>query len=478
MVKSYVDPAKQLARIKQREFIQKNLLPFKRPDQIYVLCFPGAENEGEEALEYFEIYKPLGIPPQNITGLEMDPEKCQRLRDLNLGLNVVCQEDIHFLEQAKTLRMEWDIISLDYTWYFQPKSMYAIDLITNDRLMSNTGVLVTNYLGRRDSSESQDLVGRFHKTSNPIPLNMFSFQNAPHEILETPGYTAKVTYGTNNTITQDLQMMVETQSNVPFNLKDNKSETISIAVQTLMSSGKFALDFSALHPWSHLSPEETLVSYLDLIHDDTQPEHETMLEDYNCAYGRSPKEKISSAFRETFMNLFLLGGLHGGIKPFDLFLYGFVHMRPYFLEAHEAYRYISNNGSPMLIDFGLFKTHENRLNRFQNYLLINQTPEQCIIRVEAHETSFERMMKRDAIVQEMVPELGRKAKMFYLESDTTHATSERIFLGSSARADSRIEIPATDYALPPPPSKVTYTQRVLNKKSRKKKKRKKKKNRR
>jgi hypothetical protein len=68
MVRSYNDPAKQKAREKLTEFIGKNLLNFRKPNQVRVVCFPGAEVEGEEALEIKEVYDSLGIPRKNIIG--------------------------------------------------------------------------------------------------------------------------------------------------------------------------------------------------------------------------------------------------------------------------------------------------------------------------------------------------------------------------------------------------------------------------
>jgi len=47
---TYNDPAKQRSREKLLEFIKKHL-SFRKPRDLRVVCFPGAEVEGEEALE-------------------------------------------------------------------------------------------------------------------------------------------------------------------------------------------------------------------------------------------------------------------------------------------------------------------------------------------------------------------------------------------------------------------------------------------
>ena len=102
MDKSYNDSIKQKSREKLKEFIARNLY-FKRPKDIRVVCFPGAEKIGEEAIEVKEIYDPLGIPRENILGLEFDKSRFERLKSANLGINLVNSLDWKFFETALLL---------------------------------------------------------------------------------------------------------------------------------------------------------------------------------------------------------------------------------------------------------------------------------------------------------------------------------------------------------------------------------------
>ena len=61
LTRTYNDPAKQLARQKLKEFIARHYSEKRRKD-LKVLCFPGAEAEGEEALEVREVYDKVIVP--------------------------------------------------------------------------------------------------------------------------------------------------------------------------------------------------------------------------------------------------------------------------------------------------------------------------------------------------------------------------------------------------------------------------------
>lgn len=169
MVKSYDDFAKQKAREKLRDFIRRNL-SFKKLSDIKVVCFPGAEEDGEEALEVKQVYDTIGIPRENIVGLECDPERADRLKKANLGIQVVIAFDYDFF---KTTEQKFDIISLDYTGHQGKKEIMALEEIVSNQILAKHGILCTNYTGKR---ESRDLkLWMLHK------LTRFISQEKPEE---------------------------------------------------------------------------------------------------------------------------------------------------------------------------------------------------------------------------------------------------------------------------------------------------------
>lgn len=149
---TYNDPIKQESREKQRNFIERNLLSFKKPKEVNVVCFPGAEIDGEEALEVKEVYDALGIPRLNIVGLEADSEKADRLRNANLGITIENKLDLDFF---KNTSKKFDIISLDYTGYRDEPKWQTIHLIAGRQLLYGNGILCTNYSARRESLKYQ-----------------------------------------------------------------------------------------------------------------------------------------------------------------------------------------------------------------------------------------------------------------------------------------------------------------------------------
>lgn len=155
MVRTYHDPVKQLAREKLREFIKKRLLSSKNPEDLRVVCFPGAEVKGEEALEVKEVYDPLGIPRQNITGLEVDAEKTERLRRANLGIHVINARDADFFKKTDG---RYDVISLDYTGQQTDAVVEALKQISGRHLLGLEGVLMTNFLGQRESEHMKKIL--------------------------------------------------------------------------------------------------------------------------------------------------------------------------------------------------------------------------------------------------------------------------------------------------------------------------------
>jgi hypothetical protein len=157
MQKSYRDPAKQLSRERLRRFIRKELCGFKKPKTLSVLCFPGAEREGEEAIEVREIYDPLGIPRCNIVGLELDRERAERLRAANLGIRVENCSDSRFFEECKG---GFDIISLDYTGYRSHNVAKTIQLIARRQLLEALSVLAVNNMAKRENRNAQDYLHR------------------------------------------------------------------------------------------------------------------------------------------------------------------------------------------------------------------------------------------------------------------------------------------------------------------------------
>lgn len=166
MTSSYNDSAKSLARDKLRYFIENH--SFAHPKRMQVVCFPGAEVDGEEALEVKEVYDRIGVQRKNIVGLERDPQRAARLRKANLGIEVVERDaDEYFLHVGSR---KFDVISLDYTGQQTVEENFSLEYIASRQLLSDTGILATEYFTGREGESMRRL----------LAMRMFNFMSGNH----------------------------------------------------------------------------------------------------------------------------------------------------------------------------------------------------------------------------------------------------------------------------------------------------------
>lgn len=153
MVKSYNDPVKQKAREKLRDYIAAHILRTKSPRNVRVVCFPGAEIEGEEGLEVLQVYDPLGIPRENIVGLERDARNAARLRKAMPDLDV---QEIDAYDFFRSERGKFDVVSLDYTGQRTWRESDITKYIAGKGILTSPGVFCTNHLVKREGMKMQE----------------------------------------------------------------------------------------------------------------------------------------------------------------------------------------------------------------------------------------------------------------------------------------------------------------------------------
>ena len=337
--KTYKDPVKALAREKVKEFISRAYPDPKRRRKLNVLCFPGAEVEGEEALEVRHIYDQLAIPRANITGLEYNTKKAKRLRQASLGIEVVCQDDISFLQQTNRT---FDIISLDYTTYFGDRQRYAIDLISAGALLGPRGVLVTNYYGARE--------GDFEKQS--LVLN---------EKLARAGLSIA------DVFKMGFDKAYELADQQQVELKDSRSRAIQTYIFESLSAGKVTLDSLILRKFyepDYIEAEEKVI---------TEAVESSKREGRVLPIGRNAIEIAARIGTTNYYNRKQVEQIAAkvitnmGFSAPIASLFVMDLMRSYVTEDHESYSYVSNTSSPMLMDIWLANnfTHHFPKNIFR-----------------------------------------------------------------------------------------------------------------
>lgn len=102
------DWAKAKSRDLVKGMIERTLLTFRKPKDISVLCFPGIDGA-----EVIQVYDALGIPRENVVGLERDPEIAEQIRANCPGIEVVNQSLEDYVTGLD--RHDFSVISLDYT---------------------------------------------------------------------------------------------------------------------------------------------------------------------------------------------------------------------------------------------------------------------------------------------------------------------------------------------------------------------------
>lgn len=343
MTKSYNDPVKGIARQGFRDFIAKYLLSFKKPQDVKVACFPGAEKDGEEALEVKQVYDALNIPRKNILGLEIDPSTAERLRKANLGIEVVCQDARDFFMNDSR---KFDIISLDYKGPQTLRETSTLECISSRQLLQDQGILSTVFLGRRESKDIQALM-------------VLRYLYGTTHLAES-GLLDQIT--AENLIEAHLDAMDKiTEKGLDAVRDGNTTETINIfaggTINYPVGIGFFSDDPEKDRIKKELEKDpkhkENIINFLMKVRkiSRARAEEEADSEDYHrihfektwqlqrgFEFTKSLIEIIPKEAAETLAKILYLDASKG-----------------YCLKDMERYSYTSNSGSPMLMDMFAFR---------------------------------------------------------------------------------------------------------------------------
>lgn len=425
MSKSYDDPVKAEARSKLRSFIERNSL--KRFEDLRVLCFPGAEVEGQEALEVKQIYDALGIPRGNITGLEIDPRRARRLKRAGLGINIVNSDAYSFFESTDQV---FDVISLDYTGPQTLRETNTLGLIAGRHVLNSRGILCTNYLGKRENTYLQHLI----KLRN-----------------QARGQVVKVKIpGTSSTsildlTTQLVDKMNQTLRDEAFqaDLDKSREDGISQEIRNIFAGGTLDLP-RPLHLWKDDGLLDAMIETTKkgILMGDFEDKINEMVERYKL-----PRDKIIELMleeREFSKGLYLRGfnyevntlacmrseGLEDITRDQAVALTWVKQdklARGYFINHQERYSYVSNSGSPMLMDLFSFKPlPEGLFSALSRITCLpeNQESSKNMGLFNPLHLPFKRFSK----------EIVRLTDHFYKATERNSSDPpKRIFLGSSAK---------------------------------------------
>ncbi len=350
MSKTYNDLAKKLWREKLKEFIAKQYSDRLVRQKLRVACFPGAEVEGEEALEVKEVYDPLGIPRANIVGLERDAACAQRLRYARLGIEVIERDASNYFLHANP--EPFHIISLDYLGQQTLDECLTLEFIASRQLLSHRGILATNYFGSREGDSMKKLlVGRILALDSPIrALESIALEEQSSEDLMAKRANE----------VESLAEKVDVER-----LRDG----ITTEIVNIFSGGTINHPIGK-HMFSEDPYKEKILTALRTELDATIEERLPLLHKVNgfsdvrnrkIQQDKHPHEQAYFRVRRAEAER----ALHSWMLPESaqalLSIISMKVQKSYLPKALERYAYTSNTGSPMISDFFAFQSLPKRL---------------------------------------------------------------------------------------------------------------------
>ena len=318
-----------------RRFYDARLRKKRFREAIRVACFPG-----HEGLEVLHVYDKLGLPRENIVGLERDPDIAQQIEDLKLGIQVENKTDAGFFEETPD---KFDIVNLDYQGIVAEDSIYAIQLLAGRPIFNDKAILGTNFLGKRETDG-----GNKYKSFSLSPELVYRQRRALEAALR----------GSGELIDLEIEAArLKERAVGQKTIRQLRSDSITIGIIYALLEGKLGIDVTEL--------ERALLDSKEISPSEEIQEFKLFLEQFDS--GKTIREKydlIKGKKSNSLINRFM-AMLTGHIRNLG-FQYkipalfknpesvaGYV-MMPY---SHSFYaaeisrgRYISDKGSAMLYD--------------------------------------------------------------------------------------------------------------------------------
>lgn len=140
------DWAKSKSREVSRDMISRCLLPIVPAARLKVLCLPGRDLE-----ELHEVYDPIGIKRENITGIELLENIADEIEAQKSGIKLIRKSIEQYAEENQ--HFDFNVVSIDYT---NPISNSQIATLARIMQYNPNNHVVIHHanLGKRDSRSS------------------------------------------------------------------------------------------------------------------------------------------------------------------------------------------------------------------------------------------------------------------------------------------------------------------------------------
>tara|TARA_Y100000034_G_scaffold25618_1_gene30230 strand:+ start:283 stop:1485 length:1203 start_codon:yes stop_codon:yes gene_type:complete len=143
-------PAKRRERKKFRRFIKKTVLKHKKAEDIKYLSLTGVEG-----IEIIEVTDRLGIPRKNIVSCERNKKLARELKRRFPKIAVVNMDIVDYLKRTKR---KFDVINLDFCGNMTSKVVKSYEYISVQRILNDGGVIASTFLGARENKEVKSIM--------------------------------------------------------------------------------------------------------------------------------------------------------------------------------------------------------------------------------------------------------------------------------------------------------------------------------
>lgn len=338
---SYKITAKQRSRKLFRKFIKRNLPNYQNAK---ILCLPG-----HEALEIFEVYDKLGIPRENITGLERDFESYKKLKAKKLGIKLFHGELEAFVTSEPS--GDFNILSLDFMGHLGTFENDIFALMNSRHVAVDECVVFTNFAGAREQSKTQEYY-RDGENSSSLSFyraceasNFSRFQedtkNARDDLKE---------YSSSEQLKKGLKNKAENMSLVlqrTLSYRDSADFIARLAEDAFLSDTEKGAFFNAAHVLQNSLHKSKSVPMGMLVL--------TALKAAQFLAEKIATESIPFAARE-YKTEEHINNIKTGvsISLYQALMYAYAPQRH--IESFSSCKYVSSNGMPMLGDMFHLKT--------------------------------------------------------------------------------------------------------------------------
>lgn len=391
---NYDYESKQALRQRIVNFIIRHYTRDERKNIRYI-CFPGFNEQTNSSLEITNIVDPLGIPRENVTGLEYNSEIYEKLAKAGLGIKLELTSDEEFFRNTAE---HFNIISLDYTGMISRGFLELLsDFIFSRRILSTPGILATNFYGARDRRR----IPVYYSARRTTEMAMSNL------IAKSLDVEALLYF---------QEQMKELDKSRPNSLDDLRTSIPDL----ICSAATIGVVYAT---------RQRIMERLK-------------------TFGLSDTE-LNERFRIKCRQLNKL--YDDSSKKLPPFIGSFLQRRyenPFFLEDVESYKYVSDDGSPMISDLFFFNSHPEWFDEkkfpiemycpvscqdFQSFADIFPTCEHSSYRIgdddlEVLNPKFDPLLKKCMSQAHFV-----QTKRDVFARKVEYGKTERVFLGSSSK---------------------------------------------